>query len=62
MSGLEKYMNLWGEDPSHMDNKAGIVVNSFDLTDLTLAGFGIIGHSEVHDYYQRYVVDTNQTF
>src|SRR5262249_1315619 len=50
------YLNLWGEDPSLLDNESIVTV-----TPINLSG-GTIGHGEVTDWYQDEVVAPGLTF
>jgi hypothetical protein len=59
---LEVLINLWGEAPSDLINQSDQPIESKNLTDVNAAGIGLIGHSEVPDWYLVNVVDTDQTF
>lgn len=59
---LEVLLNLWGEAPSDLINPSSYPIESKNLTDVNAAGIGLIGHSEVPEWYLANVVDTNQTF
>lgn len=58
----EILINLWGERASALPNQSGRPINEKNLTDVTAPGIGLIGHSEVHDWYLANVVDANKTF
>lgn len=58
----EQLLNFWGELPSALPNQSGQPIQSVNLTNVNAPGIGFIGHTEVHDWYQANVVNTNKTF
>jgi hypothetical protein len=58
----EMLLNFWGEPPSQLPNQSGQPIQSVNLTNVNAPGIGYVGHSEVHDWYQANVVNTNKTF
>jgi hypothetical protein len=59
VTNIEGYVNLWGQgnDGSIVNNSSVNIAFHPPLTSKTYAGIGPIGHYEVHDYYQKFVVD-----
>ena len=59
----ESVINLWGEGPDDpaLINQSGVAIDWHDLTSVDDPTLGLIGHSETHEYYQLYVVDTGTT-
>ncbi|MGH7170952.1 MAG: hypothetical protein ACRELG_11795 [Gemmataceae bacterium] len=58
----EILLNFWGETASAIPDQSAQPVEEQNLTNVTAAGIGLIGHSEVHDWYLANVVDANETF
>jgi hypothetical protein len=58
----EFLMNLWGEPPTTIPNQSGQPIESMSLTGVKAPGVGLVGHDEVHQWYQVNVVNTNKTF
>jgi hypothetical protein len=58
----EELLNLWGEPPSNLINQSGRPIHSVNLTGAPAPRGGVVGHSEVHDWYQAHVAATDQTF
>jgi hypothetical protein len=58
----EIFANLWGETPAAIPNQSSRPIESQNLTNVIAAGIGLIGHSEVPDWYMANVVETNKTF
>jgi hypothetical protein len=59
LSNTESQLNLWGQGNDGMIiNKSPNQIGYHNLTSQSFAGIGMIGHTEVHDYYQKFVVDT----
>jgi len=58
----ELLLNFWGEPPTAIPNQSAQPIKSRNLTNVMAPGLGLIGHSEVHDWYMANVVDTNATF
>jgi hypothetical protein len=52
----EHTLNLWGEDPSLILNYSTAVPKVVNLTDYVDPSLGVIGHSEVPLYYEKYVI------
>jgi hypothetical protein len=51
LTGMESYVNLWGESPTQIDNEdPGLTIQEHKLG-------ATIGHSEVVDYYMQQVVE-----
>jgi hypothetical protein len=61
-SPSELFLNLWGDPPGLVANQSGQPIPSKNLTGVRAPGVGLVGHIEVHNWYQVNVVDTNQTF
>jgi hypothetical protein len=55
----ESILNLWGEDPNDgtITNETNITIQRNDLTNVNAKGVGLIGHTEIHEYYRKYKVD-----
>jgi hypothetical protein len=58
----EILLNFWGETASAIPNQSLQPIQEKNLTSVTAAGIGLIGHSEVHDWYLANVVDADKTF
>jgi hypothetical protein len=58
----EFLVNLWGNSPGQIANQSGQPIEAMNLTNVHDHGVGIVGHSEVHLWYKKNVVDANQTF
>jgi hypothetical protein len=58
----EILLNLWGETASALPNQSAPPIEEKNLTNVTAAGIGLIGHSEVYDWYLANVVNANKTF
>ena len=58
----EILLNFWGEQPNEIVNESGQAIEQRNLTNVNAPGVGLIGHSEVHDWYIANVVDNNETF
>ncbi len=58
----EFFVNLWGNGPGQIDNQSGRPIESLNLTNVNAPGVGLVGHSEVHDWYQVNVADDGKTF
>jgi hypothetical protein len=58
----EDFLNLWGDAPGRLVNQTGRPIPSVNLTGVNAPGVGLVGHSEVHDWYEVNVVQTNRTF
>jgi hypothetical protein len=58
----ERLVNLWGETPTTLFNQSGQSIDSLDLTGAMAPGGGLVGHSEVHDWYEANVAAKDQTF
>jgi hypothetical protein len=58
----EILLNLWGEAASAIPDQSVQPIEEKNLTGVTAAGIGLIGHSEVYDWYLANVVDANETF
>ena len=56
----EHILNLWGHGPNDeaIVNKTGIQIKWHNLTSKGDDKSGIYGHSEVHEYYREFVVET----
>ncbi|MHB1425743.1 MAG: lipase family protein [Gemmataceae bacterium] len=61
-SPLEIWLNLWGEMSAAIPNQSAQPIESRNLTNATAPGIGLIGHSEVPNWYLANVVDTKETF
>ena len=59
---LEFFLNFWGDRPGEFRNDSAGPILERNLTDVTAAGIGLIGHSETHEWYLLNVVDTHKTF
>lgn len=59
---LEILLNFWGERASALPNQSAQPIDETNLTNVFAPGIGLIGHSEVHDWYLVNVVDRNETF
>jgi hypothetical protein len=58
----EFYLNLWGEGPtSGLSNQSGVSVQWHNLTSVKDPAAGLIGHAEIHAWYQLHVVDAGST-
>ena len=59
----ESLMNLWGDDPTLIDNESGVLPSlDKNLSGMTLPEYGLIGHSEVPYFYDLYIVELGQIF
>jgi hypothetical protein len=58
----EFFLNLWGEGPGQIVNQSGQPLESMNLTDVNAPGVGLVGHSEVYQWYQVDVVGAGKTF
>jgi hypothetical protein len=58
----EIFVNLWGETPAAIPNQSSRPIESLNLTNVIATGIGLIGHSEVPDWYMVNVVEANKTF
>jgi hypothetical protein len=58
----EDLVNLWGDGPGQIDNQSRQPIESLNLTNVKAPGVGLVGHSEVHNWYQVNVADTGKTF
>lgn len=58
----ESLINLWGETASDLPNQSSQPIQEQNLTNVTAAGIGLIGHYEVPVWYLMNVVDANKTF
>lgn len=56
----EAILNLWGEGQNDgtIINRSGVPIKWVNLTDGNVTGVGMIGHTEVHEYYRIMLVDT----
>lgn len=55
----ERTLNLWGQVPVKLEPKpAPITVHYYDLTNVSMPSGALVGHTEVHDWYQTFVVPT----
>jgi len=59
---LEFMFALWGETAASLPNHSGRPIEQVNLTDVFVAGIGLIGHAEVPQWYLENVVYTNETF
>ena len=59
LSGIEGYINLWGESPSQISNPLNLTILSYPLTGQRLPNGTLIGHSEVEDYYMIMLQSNN---
>jgi hypothetical protein len=59
---IEVLFNTWGQTASALINQSAQPIQEKNLTNVTAPGIGLIGHTEVHDWYLANVVDTNETF
>jgi hypothetical protein len=59
---LEIILNFWGERASALPKQATQPIVETNLTNVFAPGIGLIGHTEVHDWYLVNVVDKNETF
>jgi hypothetical protein len=56
-------MNLWGDDPTLIDNKSGVPpTDEFNLTNQVLVSGALIGHSQVPSWYDSIVVQLHLIF
>jgi hypothetical protein len=53
---------LWGETPAAIPNQSSQPIESQNLTNVIAATIGLIGHSEVPDWFMMNVVEANKTF
>ncbi len=58
----EALINLWGVPPFLVPNLSGAPIQEQNLTQTVAPGIGLIGHSEVHDWYLANVIKTDRTF
>lgn len=58
----EILLNFWGETAGDIPDQSAQPILEQNLTNVTAAGIGLIGHYEVHDWYLANVVDANKTF
>jgi hypothetical protein len=58
----EFFLNLWGDPPAEIRNDSAQPIQERNLTNTTASGIGLIGHTEVHDWYLANVVDRKDTF
>jgi hypothetical protein len=56
------WFNLWGEQGVVLSDQSAQPIKEQNLTNVTAAGIGLIGHYDVHDWYLANVVDANKTF
>lgn len=59
---IEILVNLWGETAGAIPDQSPQPIVEKNLTNAVAAGLGLIGHSEVPDWYLANVVDANATF
>jgi hypothetical protein len=58
----EILLNFWGETAPAIPDQSAQPIEEKNLTNVTAAGIGLIGHYEIHDWYLANVVDANETF
>jgi hypothetical protein len=58
----EILLNLWGQTPGAIVNHSAQAIQSRNLTNVVATGIGLIGHTEVHEWYINNVADANKTF
>jgi hypothetical protein len=59
---LEELTNYWGEPPSDLINQSGRPIHTMNLTGASAPKGGLVGHSEVHQWYEVNVAQKGQTF
>jgi len=59
----EHYINLWGEGQydGTIDNESNATIDWHNLSFVYDQSIGLIGHSEVYKWYEKYVVDLGKT-
>jgi hypothetical protein len=57
LGGNESAINLWGEPPALIEDRAGLTIGFTELTNRKLPNGKGIGHSEVVDYYMGLLTD-----
>ena len=55
-------MNLWGESQSLIINQSSALLGILDLTGYAAPFIGVVGHSEVPLWYDRYIVEQGTIF
>ncbi len=60
---VESYMNLWGDSPGQINNQSGVSPTLVqNLTGNATPALGLIGHSEVPDWYDTNIVQQRLIF
>jgi hypothetical protein len=62
-NNTEHLLNLWGEgqNDGYLINRSGVAIQWHNLTSVKDPTVGLIGHSEIHAWYQLRVVDAGTT-
>lgn len=59
---LEVLLNTWGQTASALIDQSAQPIKERNVTSVNAPGIGLIGHSEVPDWYMANVVATKETF